>query len=413
MAISTAHGVTNIEGFESGSVNEPPNNQLLWNNMFMIANPIAHSGNYMAWAFPGPGVHYGQLPISFSPSGLASGLDKGVVVVRFYFLPWVLAGVNWGRIFGAGFNWNLPPGTETAYLEINPAGNLRINGGAASALAIPGGPVWVKIELLLNAADNIQEVYVNDVPFATNTANILPMDYVNIGDFVGGGGLGGSLFAWDDLLIESDDSPLKVNLPFDGGNNLRLLQDGDSAGVNQWNAFPGPAKWTGVDETPPNDAVDYVWTFNINDAQEFTYQAPAAAGIVLGPNDSIKAVKVQTRHTFINATPGIIQRLRSGATLDSTTFQFTMVNWASRLSKVYQFDPDTGADWTIGPPNGLDGVETGVENTGPNFLIEAATWQGLTVDFGLEFLPSIFLPKINPEVIGPLELINRPEVGRG
>lgn len=412
MGISTAHGVSNIEGWESGSLVEPVNSQLATvGNVFVAAG--GHNGSaYDCAVLQGGTPNYQQLPISFTAAGAASTTDKAVVVVRLYiYLNFMVVGAGgWMRIFGAGYNWNLG-GTETAYIEADATQHLRINGGAASAGTLSAGS-WHKLEVLLDHVNMLQVVYLDNVAFCSNTANIQAMDFLYVGDMVGAAGNSG-VWLYDTLLVESSNSPLQVNIPFDTGTNLRMFQDGDSATYNLWLASVGPGKYQDADEVVPNDAADYVFSNSgvspPDQAQEFTLQSAAAAGIALGPNDSIKAVKLQSRFRSGAGSPGFVQRLHSGATINKTSFTTASGSWLSRCSKVYQFDPDDGLDWTTAD---LDALEVGVEHqyNVPGTQLQC-TWESLTVDFGLEFLPSIFVPAINREVVGPLELLNAPEVG--
>jgi hypothetical protein len=385
MAVSTYHGITNIEGLEAGDTVSPGNSEMAAVGSVFVSTGIQHSGTYKLAVVSGGTANYLPIPVGFGSAGEASSGDKDVVLYRGYLyisFNGITAG-TWMRILSFGDAWDTAP-TERLYVEMNSTGAVRVNGGTASGNVLTTtGSYAYRIEVLGDADATEQEVRVNGATVCTNTAALSDMDFIAIGNFAAGSGT--LVVAWDDILVESADNRLYINWPTDqpttNDANLRMYQDGDDAVNNAWTAFGGGTKYDDVDEVVPDDDTTYIYTATLNNKQDFTYQTAAAAGISLAAGESIHAVKVQTKVRYSAATPSLSQRLISGATTNQTLARAATSAWRSHCSRVYQFDPNTGLDWTT---SGLDAIKSGVEHYGGDTKQLDVTWQALSVDYGTE-----------------------------
>lgn len=407
MGLPTAHGVTNIEGYESGAFPAVLGDVMPSAGAIFITAGAARTGTYKLAVVSGATPNYHMLPVHYGTEGSVSTFNRDVIIHRQYALFSInsITGGTWMRILSTGENWNGFT-NEHDFVEMDSNGFLRVNGGASSnPLSVSIGGYHL-IEFLSDADANIQEVYVDGFFFASNTTVHADMDWIAVGNYVGGAGL--LVSVWDDALVESADLRADVNLSHSDGANLRMFQDGDAA-LNGWTGVPGPNKWDDVDEVVADGDTSYnTWaTVPVGAEQEYTYQTAAAAGLSFAAGETIKAVKVQTRNKYIGVVGAHMnQRLHSGGTTNVTLTQAAQATYQTRTAKVYRFDPDTGLPWTEA---GLNALITGVTHL-TNGQELRVTQQLLSVDWGPPFTPTTFNPDLNPESLGGFDRLNPPEI---
>ena len=411
MGLPTAHGVTNIEGFESGAFSAVLGDAMTSAGNVFITAGGAHTGTYKLAVVSGALANYSQLPVHFGTDGQVSSVDRDVIILRGHgFITFnSITGGTWMRIMSSGENWNGLP-VELDYVEMDSNGYLRVNGGVSSnPLSVAIGSFHL-FEFLFDTDASIQEVYVDGFLFCSNTTAHGDMDWLAAGNYVGGAGT--LVIIWDDFLVESADSRLDVNLSHTDGANLRMFQDTDI--ITNWTPVPGAGNnYDEDDEVVKDEDATYLhatWP-GFGGApiiEEHGYETAAAAGLSFAAGETVKAVKLQSRNKYVGSPNGNMnQRMHSGGTTDTTLSQAAQATYKTRTAKVYRFDPNTGLDWTEA---GLNAVITGVTHLGIASRTLRLTQQLLSVDWGPPFTPTTFNPDLNPESLGGFDRLNPPEI---
>jgi len=104
--------------------------------------------------------------------------------------------------------------------------------------------------------------------------------------------------------------------------------------------------WGQVDERPPNDATDYVFSSTVN--QYDLYNIPDLTGF-----GSVQAATLWLRAQKDDAGSALIApMIKSGAVENQAADQALPTSWAF-LQKVYNIDPTDSAAWTVAKINAL------------------------------------------------------------
>jgi hypothetical protein len=139
------------------------------------------------------------------------------------------------------------------------------------------------------------------------------------------------------------DTRVECLMPTGAGAHTDFSRGGTDSGAN----------WSQVEETPPNDATDYVASSTPGQKDSYAFADLASTG------GTVYAVAVNSRHQKADAGPRTVRLLARHATVEGTTAAFTpgAGSWEMRQG-IFPVNPSTSAAWT---PSEVNAAEFGVE----------------------------------------------------
>jgi hypothetical protein len=262
-------------------------------------------------------------------------------------------------------------------LTLNNAANAQV-GSASSALSTG---VWYRLELKCDStnATGTIDARLDGTSFASGN-NSSRGSWARI--------LWGAItpnstcdLFFDDVALNDDLGSNQTSWP--GDEKLICLRPNVSGDSNQWKDTAGSAGTSNnyqlVDETPPNDATDYIQSTTLNDVDFYNV---GASGI--GGSDTVNVVTVHGRLTNDVADATIAAKLRiektgSGTVTEgsaiipnTTTWQTDDATATFKPTLVTYADPDASA-WT---QTTLDSMQIGAKITtdSTNKILISALW---------------------------------------
>lgn len=322
-------------------------------------------------------------------TSLSSGTRKGWVVdiegvagfvARFYrvYLRVATLPSAENRIFFVT-NSTTISSTQIVYLTLDSGGLLRLydeDGQIGSASSALSTNTWYRIEVQVDlsagsgASTHAIAARVDGVDFASASNRAIS---VGLRGLVWGGNLGAEAqtqgnWYFDDIAYNDTSGSNQTSYPGAGGDWLLTTSGvGDNNAWTRGGADSG-ANWSQMDEVPPNDITDYVFSNTLNQTDDYAL-ADTPAGI--GASDTITVVHVLARQRGEAASDTNaafvtrIKKVTSGTVSESsaTVFNPNSTSWAWRRNSPQAFydhtlyaDPD-GSPWTKAT---LDTAQAGI-----------------------------------------------------
>ncbi|MFA6909335.1 MAG: helix-turn-helix domain-containing protein, partial [Patescibacteria group bacterium] len=241
------------------------------------------------------------------------------------------------------------PSTQTS-IRMNSDGTLELwndednaqQTGTSAALSLS---TWYRIEFRYDAttiASTYLEARIDGVAFSSGTVNHASGGMtVRVGTLTTDTG-GASTMYWDDLAINSDDSPpatqsIPENWP-GPGRIVHLMPDGQPAAAASDTCAGSSASYQAVDERGaggPDDATTIVVCDNAFDFLEVSLEDTSTQGI--GANDSINLVQGGVRFTHADTSQSASFRLSttipgSGTSATGTLFLDSLATYRTNTS---------------------------------------------------------------------------------
>ncbi|MDD2903463.1 MAG: hypothetical protein PHU44_13620 [Syntrophales bacterium] len=324
-----------IDGFESGSLD-------LWEvvkygaySTPLVIDSSKYSGNYAL-----------QIRVN-NYDGYVQKNIAGISTIYFMFRLMAVSGSHNATVFSV-----LDTGATQLCLVLNADRTLTLRRGnfvgtvLATTASIATADEWIMIEgrLVIDSVAGIAQIKINgvmEIDFAGNTrgGSTNNINQVALGLRYGGAASNSAGLIVDDLVLDDSewigDSRVQALVPVGAGNST------------QWTPTAGE-NWECVDEVPPSND-DQVGT-NANDQLDLY-----SAGNLVGSVNAVKCVQLQVRCNKEGApTPQNIKLAckTHGTNYESASLPIPTISQSK--SKIWQNNPNTGANWTVQEVNDLE-----------------------------------------------------------
>jgi hypothetical protein len=300
-----------------------------------------------------PGCYYGDF-------GTVRGIYKTITPSAQVFIGfgWNIELTPWVKFFG-----DSGATTHLTIMRDGSTGHVVINRGTengttiASGTTVLGNDQWFYIEISATISDTVGTVEVRlngspnpEVTFTGDTKNAGTSTNIDRVQVYGGNGVGFRHWLSDLYICNSLGT---INNTFLGDVAVRTLSPtGNGTDTMLTNSAATQVNnWSYVDEHPYS-STDYVGSSNPGDRD--TYQMADLPGGVT----TVYGVQLNALAAKNNASLGTAKMvLRSGGNIYYTSTKALSTSYTS-TNDIYETDPATSAQWTVG---GVNGIETGME----------------------------------------------------
>ena len=208
---------------------------------------------------------------------------------------------------------------------------------------------YIEFKVYIHDAAGSAEIKVNGISWASvagadtkNTVNA----YANQVQIGAGGGVGSaSIGDYDDLYV--CDNAGVVNNDYLGDVRVQAILPDGAGGNTEWDPSAG-ANWQCVDEVPPNEDVDYVYTSVAGERDSYTFVnlIPVAG--------SINAVVIYPRSRKDDAGARTVAPVVRIGGINYDGIGQAIGNSYAYYPQIYETSPATIAAWTIAEINGAE-----------------------------------------------------------